>query len=84
MTKKMLAVALMLSSVAVLAGCNKTPAENEVIMTGDEVVIEEITPVEEVEAVEEDAEVEALPEEVAPVEEAAVAVEPEVEIVAAE
>lgn len=35
MTKKMLAVALMASSVLVLAGCNKTPSEPEVVITPD-------------------------------------------------
>ena len=43
----MLAVALMAGSVLVLAGCNDTPAEPEVI-TGDEVVVQpEILPIDE-------------------------------------
>lgn len=47
MTKKMLAVALMAGSVLVLAGCNNTPAEDEV-MTGDEMVVQpEILPIED-------------------------------------
>lgn len=52
MTKKMLAVALMAGSVLVLAGCNKTPAEPDVVIpAGDEMVVEpvvEVTPEEEV------------------------------------
>lgn len=52
MTKKMLAVALMAGSVLVLAGCNKTPAEPDVVIpTSNEMVVEpvvEVTPEEEV------------------------------------
>ena len=78
----MLAVALMLSSVAVLAGCNKTPAEE--IPADNDVVIEEITPVED--EVVADTEVEASTgEEVTPVEEVEpVVIEQPVEVVAVE
>jgi lipoprotein len=50
MTKKMLAVALMAGSVLVLAGCNDTPAEPEVI-TGDEVVVQPVVVEQPVEVV---------------------------------
>lgn len=85
----MLAVALMASSVLVLAGCNKTPVEPEptpVEESMEVVVDEETMPVVEVEEVE--APVEAVPYEEAMGEEAApVVVEQpvvETEVVAAE
>ena len=53
MMKKMLAVALMASSVLVLAGCNKTPTEPEVVITPN---MEEITGDEEVMSVNVDEE----------------------------
>ena len=46
----MLAVALMAGSVLVLAGCNDTPAEPEVI-TGDEVVVQPVVVEQPVEVV---------------------------------
>lgn len=81
MTKKMLAVALMLSFVAVLAGCNKTPTEPDGVTTGDEMVIQpEILPIEDETPAEE-----IMADEVTPVQEdVATEEESEVEIVAAE
>lgn len=45
----MLAATLMAGSVLVLAGCNNTPAEpDDVVMTGDEMVVQpEILPIED-------------------------------------
>ncbi|PZM86941.1 MAG: hypothetical protein DLD55_03960 [candidate division SR1 bacterium] len=86
MTKKMLAVALMASSVLVLAGCNKTPVEPDEVPTPsmeDVVVDEEIMPA--VEEVEEP--VEAIPYEEAMTGEAELTVEQpvvETEVVAVE
>lgn len=52
MTKKMLAVALMASSLVVLTGCNKTPAEPvvEPDVVIDTPVVDEGTPVIEIDA----------------------------------